>query len=264
MKINVYCRNLGWLFEDLKKLIASHGAIASDSPIQNADAYICIRDSEAHLSPNPSKTLVQLHHINPVYLSGYGTISCVHPFQEAQYKKRDRDTPIFTQPIGSRDVPLSQLPERKVLGGFFREVNSRGKKNLKGSLLFKEAVDLARKRMDFDVLLIGGSLKHIADIGKYEERAAEPKDYERITALMTTSTSNGIPLSAYEALAAGRSVISTPRDWTYNFVNLYTGSTPKELSNCIVNALKNNMIVEQKPFSREEWAKRQIEEVASL
>lgn len=264
MRVNVYARELGWLFSDLKQHIASHGAIPSESPIPDADAYICIRDSEAHLSPKPDKTVVQVHHINPVDLRGFGMISFCHPYQERQYREFDKKTPSFTLPIGARDIPVTPLPDKPTLGGFFREVNSQGKKHLKGSLLFAEAVEIARKTLDFDVLLIGGNLDHIKHIGRYEKRAATPDDYARITALMTTSTSPCVPLSAYEALAAGRPVISTPREWTHDFSNIGAGKTAKELAACIVTYLKSPILIPQKPFDRDEWCKRQVKEAINL
>lgn len=264
MKVNVYARNLQWLFEDLKHHMARHGAIASDSPILDADAYVCIRDSEAHLSPKPDKTVVQVHHINPVDLRGFGMISFCHPYQERQYREFDKKTPSFTLPIGARDIPVTPLPDKPTLGGFFREVNSKGKKHLKGSLLFAEAVEIARRDFDFECLLIGENLEHIKHIGRYEKRAATPDDYARITALMTTSTSVNTPLSIYEGLAAGRPIVSTPREWTHDFTNIFTGESPKELAKAIIDALVAPKLIPQKPFDRDEWCKRQIEEARKL
>jgi len=266
MRVNVYARNLGWLFTDLQQNIAKYGAIASETPLPDMDAYICLRDSEAHLSPKPDKTLTTLHHIHPVDLRGFGMVACVHPFQERQFRQRDTKTPIFTLPIGARDIPVAPFPDKPVLGGFFREVHSKGKRNLKGSLLFKEAVEIARREFDFDVLLIGENLEHIASIGRYEKRGALPEDYARITALMTTSTSPMIPLSAYEALAAGRPVISTPREFPFNAANVVFGECARELSRQIIAvfSMENPRIAPQHPFSREDWCKAMVEEARKL
>lgn len=261
MKINVYCRNLGWLFEDLKREIASYGAAPSDSPLKYADAWICLRDKEAHLSPDKSKTLVTVHHIEPINHEGYGKIAFVHPFQQRQYQGNN---PSFVLPIGSRDVPQSPFPDKPVLGGFFREVNGGGKRNLKGSVIFKQAVELARQQIDFDVLLIGANLRHIADIGKYECRGALPDDYTRITALMTTSTSQMVPLSAYEAMACGRAIITTPREFPFKADNVFMAETVDGLADGIVKALTAPKMNVQKPFSRSDWCLRMIKEAREL
>ena len=262
--INVYARNLGWLFADLQQNIAKHGAVASETPLPDAKAWICLRDTEAHLSPDPARTLVTVHHTNPVCLRGFGMVGCVHPFQHQLFRERDRKTPVFTQPIGSRDIPVHPFPDRPVIGGFFREVNDKTKKNLKGSLLFAEAVEIARKSISFDVLLIGGNLEHISHIGTYEKRGATPEDYARITALMTCSVSPMIPLSAYEATAGGRAVISTPREWPYDFDNVFMGKTAKQLAAHIIDVLSSPRLIPQKPFDRDDWCKALVEEAARL
>lgn len=264
MIINVYCRSLGWLFDDLKGLIASCGAIPSESPIPNADAYICIRTTEFNKSPRPEKTLVQVHSLEEYDLRGAGIISYCHPEQYRINRAKNHKIPYFIQPIGARDIPITPLPEKPVLGGFFREVNSRGGKQLKGSALFAEAVEIARREMDFDVLLIGQNLEKISHIGRYEKRGALPEDYSRITALMTTSTSKAIPLSCFEALAAGRSIVSTPREFTFNVENVFWGWDAKTLADAIIKAFNVGEIKSKKPFCRTEWAKKQIEEAIKL
>lgn len=261
MKINVYCKNNGWLFEDLKQEIALYGAIASDKPIKDADAWICLRDNESNLSPDKSKTLVTVHHIDEINHEGYGIIAFVHPFQERQYNGKN---PSFVSPIGARDIPQSQFPDKPVLGGFFREVNNNGKRNLKGSVIFKQAVELAKQKIDFDVLLIGANLRHIAHIGKYECRGALPDDYSRITALMTTSTSPMVPLSVFEAMSCGRPIITTIREFPFNYDNVFMEDTVEGLANGIVKALTTPKIIIQKPFSRSEWCRMMVEEASKL
>jgi hypothetical protein len=263
-KINVFCQNKGWLFQDLKENISRFGAISSEFSLPNMDSYICIRDSEGFLSPRPDKTLIQIHHINPVDLKGFGMVACVHPFQMRQFRQRDTKTPIFTLPIGAREIPVSPFPDKPVLGAFFREVHSKGQRNLKGSLLFKEAVEIARREFDFDVLLIGENLEHIASIGRYEKRGALPEDYARITALMTTSTSPMIPLSCYEALAAGRPVISTHREWFFDSQNVFLRDSAKNLAKAIINTLNAPTLIPQCPYKRDDWCKAMVKEAGNL
>lgn len=261
MKINVFCKNHRWLFEDLKQEIASYGAIASDEPLPDADAWICLRDTEAKLSPDKTKTLVTVHHIEPITHDGYGKINFVHPFQKRQY---NGNGPSFVLPIGSRNIPPSPFPDKPVLGGFFREVNGNGKRNLKGSVLFKQAVELARQQIDFEVLLIGANLRHIAHIGTYECRGALPDDYARITALMTTSTSQMVPLSVYEAMAAGRPIVTTPREFPFKANNVFMADTVEGLAEGIIKALTEPKMIVQNPFSRSDWCRRMVEEAGKL
>lgn len=264
MIINAYARNLGWLFSDLQNLMGSLGCVVSETPIPNADAYICIRTKEFSKSPKPEKTLVQIHDLESYDLRGAGIISYCHPEQYMINRAKNHKTPYFIQPIGSRDIPVTPLPEKPVLGGFFREVSHKGRKQLKGSDLFAQAVEIARKEMDFDVLLIGQNLEKIAHLGTYEKRGALPDDYSRITALMTTSTSRAIPLSTYEALAAGRSIVSTPREFTFNVENIFWGWDAKTLADAIIKALNVGEIKPQKPYDRLQWAEKQVQEAIKL
>lgn len=259
-KINVYCKDLGWLFEDLKRNIARHGAIASTKPLPGMDAYICIRDTEANLSPDPKRTVVQIHHIKPVDHVGYGMLSFVHPFPHRQYVKKYSGQQTSVDCIGSRSVPDVPFPRIPTLGYFCREY----KGELKRSNLFAEAVKIARKKFSFNVLIIGQNLEHISGIGKYEVRPSIPADYARITAFCTTSVSPMIPLSAYEAMAAGRPLVTTPREMTWPAKNIFVGETPERLAEAMIQALKYPRRVVQKPFDRDAWCRKQIQHALEL
>lgn len=261
MKINVYCRNLGWLFEDLKKEIAGFGAVASEEPLQDADAWICIRDTEARLSPDKSRTVVTIHHTEKIDHQGYGLLSFVHPFPERNWRDNNLHDDSVVLPIGSRPIPKSPLPSEPTLGFFCREHG----KGLKRSQMFADAVELARKKTAFKVLMIGQKLEHIAGIGKYEKRPAVPEDYARITALCSTSVSPMIPLSVYEAMAAGRPIITTPREFPFDHYNVFQADNVEGLAQCMVEVLKfAPMMHIQKPFCRIEWAKTTFEQARSL
>lgn len=254
--INVYCGDRGWLFEDLKREIASFGAEASERPIPGADAYICIRTREAHLSPNRDKTVVQVHDTHQYALNAYGMVSMVHPVQAQTVVCKAMDV----CPIGSRDIHMDALPEVPTIGFFCREIGSE-----KGSDVFEQAVFIARRTAQFDVLLMGERLEKIAHLGNYVGRAAGPKDYSAIDALFTASVSPMVPLSAYEALAGGRSVISTPRQWPYDFHGIHTGRTAAELAEHIVSVVTHRSLYSpQKPYARWQWAKRQVQLAEAL
>ena len=253
MKINVYCENRGWLFEDLKQLIASKGATPSEKPLSGYDKYICIRTKECKFSPSSENTLVQVHDMGEYDLRKYGLVSLVHPSQADNVKGCMEITP-----IGSRDIRKSGLPQKPTVGFFCREV----KGHKKGSEIFAEVVQRARQEIDFDVLMVGQKLQHIKHLGKYEERAADVNDYSRITALFTASQTPMIPLSVYEAISVGRSIITTPRVWTADFQGIFEGKTVDELVSQTLQVVKQNKLWQSDVvFKRDAWAEQQIKMV---
>ncbi len=116
--VNVVAENRGWLFEAWKRRIASlrRAAIevaASDRPLRHADAWIFIRAREAGASPDPSRTVVQLHDLfdGGLYRRGgarfavraCGAISMTHPSQRDILAASGIDTarvPHIVQPVG--------------------------------------------------------------------------------------------------------------------------------------------------------------------
>lgn len=260
MKVNVYCKNLGWLFEDLKREIASYGAIPSEAPLANADAWICIRDTEANLAPDKSRTVVTVHHIQPLKHRDYGMMSFVHPFPERQWRQKNPHGRAFMMPIGSRDIPVKPFPRIPTLGFFCREHGV----GLKRSRLFADAVTIAKKEMDFNVLMIGEKLEHISYLGVYKRRAAVPGDYSAITAFCTTSISPMVPLSCYEALAAGRPVVSTTREFPFDVDNVFMADTAAGLASGFIELLSNPKLIPQAPFSRSDWCHRMVKEARNL
>lgn len=258
-KVNVYCSDKGWLFEDLKREIAKCGAIPSTVPLKKADAWICIRTKEAHLSPDPARTVLQVHDCKSQPLEGFGHISFVHPAAKDSWPDLTGHFDVI--PIGSRDIPYAELPSFPTLGFFCRE--DRGQKR---SEMFREAVLKAKPHTPFRVLMIGERLGHIQDIGIWLNRAATPADYPDIDALVTCSKSPMIPLSMYEAIAAGRTVITTPRIWPARETRaIKTADTVEDLSKIIVETMKWRVQhAPYKPFSRTDWAKHQYETACSV
>lgn len=188
-------------------------------------------------------------------MEGYGCISFVHPAARESWGKSFKFTYDIT-PIGTRDVPVSELPEAPTIGFFCREVSGK-----KRSKMFRQAVILAREKgAIFDVLMIGQRLGPIDDIGKLEDRGAIPVDYARIDALVTCSVSPMVPLSAYEAVAAGRTVITTPREWPKGkWPMVKTGETAEDIADLIIETIKErNLHAPYRPFTRKAWAKRQL------
>lgn len=259
-KINVYCKSYGWLFDDLKRRFADFGALPSELPVPDADAWICIRTQELRNSPKPEHTVVQVHDMRQYRIGVAGCVSLVHPAQMNnlnEYSGRRK-----VDPIGSRDIVAGELPPAPVIGFFCRESGTE-----KGSPLFSEAVAIAREELDFEVLMIGWNLDHIEGLGRYERKAAGPLDYQRITALVTCSVSPMIPLSAYEACAAGRLVITTPRIWPEGseWAMVRTAESAEGLAALICEAVRTpRKFRPEMPFSRDRWIQNQIEEAVKL
>lgn len=251
MKINVYCKSKGWLFDDLKKQIAKLGAISSNTPIDDADAYICIRTNEAMLSPKPEKTVVQVHDMKKHKLFGYGIVSLVHESQSVF-----TDAEKFIQPIGSRGIPDFELPERPTIGFFARALNHENK----GKDIFERSILEAKKHCDFDVLMIGNNLNDIEYLGEYEARAAGIMDYSRVSALFTASQTPMIPISIYEGISCGRAIVTTPRVFPFDYDGIMVGNNYNELSEKIVyhvnNYRKYNPV---NKYTRYDWCMKQIE-----
>lgn len=166
-------------------------------------------------------------------------------------------------PIGARKEvkPSNMMPKTPTLGFFTRETKLLEKR----TPFFKELVLEAREQYNFDILLIGHSLKNIADIGTYEKRPAEISDYERIDALFTSSISPAIPLSVYETLAAGKPIISTFRWFTFSSNLIFQHNDKKSLIDSIIYVLKNREyfhsnreINKTSPYILENWITENI------
>lgn len=254
-KINVFSRDNGWLFDDLKREISLCGAIPSEKPIDNADAWICIRSSEYELVPDKKRCLIQIHDVKNNVPSGFGQYSYVH-----EYQQRISEQKGFVLPIGSREIQYEDLPKIPTIGFFCKEYG-----NLKRSNMFFEAVMLAKTECKFKVLMIGDALDKIKRCGTYIRRGALPSDYGRIDALVSCSVSPMVPLSCYEALAAGRQVISTPREWPFKTNMIKEGENAEDIAEIIYDVVNDRRLYKPlMPYSREDWALRQYQEAIKL
>ena len=266
-QVNVYCLDKGWLFNDLKEQFRLAGCSTSTIPLKNSDAWICIRSSEMRISPDITRTIVQVHNMEPhdmhLFNAALGVVF-THPMQEWLWKRSGFNGKFVTIPIGTRKIiqPFATIPENPTVG-FFCGENRLG---WKGSDVFKKVVVAARKEIDFDVLLIGRGLEHIADLGIYEQRAAMPDDYARIDVLITASISPGIPLSVYEACASGKAVITTPR-WfpAGRWPTVKTGQTHRQLVKYLISSVSNRekylingVKLASSPYILEDWIVKNI------
>jgi len=95
--VNVVAEDRGWLFEVFKQRLASPAqsgieVVASDRPLRQAGAWIFIRAREAGSSPDPARTVVQVHDFFGAHLyrsagersavGSCGAVSLTHPLQK--------------------------------------------------------------------------------------------------------------------------------------------------------------------------------------
>ena len=269
MIINVYCRNFGWLFEDLKWAIASvaDDVIASEDPLPEADAWICIRTDEAHHCPDPARCVVQVHDFythSP--LTRYGAVSLVHPAQRETCQSADQ---VHVQPIGARRLFTlrESMPERFTVGWVGRDVTHQGR-HIKRPQLFVDAV-LEARRQGCDVVAEGRSAGHPGG------RAESLRDfYHSIDALVVTCEPEPGPLSIYEALACGVPVISTKTGALDNLAGNKWGyeSAPEHLADAITDAgecrsqnfARRAEIRASVTHWQDDWCRAQVELARSL
>lgn len=240
MIVNSFLIKEGQLFNDFQNWFRLLGINVTSTPNLAADRWICLRPSEAIYSPDIFKTVIQVHDCYDHDVNFCSNAKCViftHPIQCYLWQKRGFTGNFKIIPIGARReiTPFNSVPKNPTLGFFTRETKLLEKK----TPFFKEIVMKAKEQYDFDVLLIGHSLKNIADIGIYEKRPAEISDYNRIDALFTSSISPAIPLSIYETLAAGKPIISTPRWFTFSSNLIFQNDSKQSLIDSIIYVLKN-------------------------
>jgi hypothetical protein len=266
--INVFCKDNGWLFSDLRREFGEHGAEISDLPSNTADVWICVRSDELQIVPDISRTIVQVHNMFPVDIDLYNRclgVSFTHPMQLFLWRTNGFTGNYTVCPIGSRSniQASASLPERPTLGFFCGETRLMHK----GSDLFAAAVKEARKVIDFDCLMIGRNLDHIAHLGSYEQNAAGPRDYQRIDALFTASISPGVPLSVYEACSIGKPIISTPRWFPGDgWKSIFFGESPEILAGHIVSVLQSRRELHSEapknshaPYTLDGWISQNLE-----
>jgi glycosyltransferase involved in cell wall biosynthesis len=241
IRVNVFARDLGWLFEDMKQHFLRAGVpgvsvVASEEPCLDVDAWVALRTREARASPVPGRTAVCIHDLfdEPgLYapdgdrggVHGAGGIVLCHPHQRrllmAADVRLDR-AHILERPIGALTsfAPADRRNERFTIGWVGRD---HWRKRLDW---FVEAVDrFARGRTDFDVVLIGSGLERatrdLQQLGidaRYYPRElypieAYPRLYRLLDVLVITSQTEAGPLTLFEALASGLAIVATPVGW---------------------------------------------------
>jgi glycosyltransferase involved in cell wall biosynthesis len=196
-----------------------------------ADCWVSIRSSEADLSPDLSRTLVQIHcnqpHLigDPKVLSRAGAFCFTHHAQPAILRQMGvdlTDKKMMLRPIGA----LKAFTVRETLSPKFTVGWSGRDTGAKGLDLFVEAVTEAAKTVDLRVTLLGAQLSHrVAQLRakgidtSYFRRdkwpiERYPEIYRLFDVLLITSETEAGPLPLFEALASGVPVVSCYVGWS--------------------------------------------------
>lgn len=240
-RVNVYCRDHGWLFADLLAHFAAARVdgvevIATHDPVAAADAWIAIRTKELAFSPSSRHTVAQVHDLYPRDrgLDRAGALSLTHPGQLQTIDDagvRLEAKRILLRPIGAQERfyhgergDAAGAPVVAWVGrpqGYRREdqkgigtlcevaatLPGGARLELYGSCLDVVAAELAKAGVtatSFDR----------ADYGHDRYPAA----YARMDALLVTSLREAGPLVLFEALASGVPVVSTDCGWASRMI----------------------------------------------
>jgi glycosyltransferase involved in cell wall biosynthesis len=209
---------------------------------------------------------VQVHDVYEYDINFFNKAKCIiftHPVQYFLWRTKGFIGNYKIIPIGSRkNIPINyKKPDIPTVGFYCKET-----KNMeKGSQLFKDVILRTKREIEFNVLMIGENLKHIQELGQYEERAANIYDYSKIDVLFTSSVSPAVPLSIYEALSIGKPIISTPRWFTFSSTLIHQGYNEIELTINLVKVINNrNYYYDNRhdfkisPFFLEDWIEENI------
>ncbi len=281
--INVYASNLGWLFEDLLEAFALYplesGAgidvTASDRPRRGADAWICLRTDELSRSPDPSRTVVQVHDFWERDLGGasIGALSLVHDHQLDTVRNWNSSREPMVLPIGARRAfkLREAMPERFTVGWVGRNVIRFGE-SIKRPHLLRDAIEeLFRDGVDVRTIALtpNASLGPRAEIwvpdrGPNRTPSFEQlqKLYHSIDVLVVTSKPEPGPLSIFEALRCGVPVVvmkdgpRPPLDtgwsptWPVSGLGEYLRELSEESSRSWADAAKFRASM---PYLQEDW-----------
>lgn len=245
--INVVAEHKGWLFEYWKQALAAGARpdcriVASERPQAQAQAWIFLRASEAARSPDPMRTLVQLHDLGEASLyrpdgARAGVAACAglvlaHPDQQAVLAQAGIDLSLrrwIVQPVGWSAGTPDRPPDRgpPQLGWVGRacttSANADAIDDPSGLDEFVAAVKRARqplrvvlvgerldpalrelKRAGIDCALWQGARHPLAQCAQW---------IGRLDAVVVNGRTDAGPWPLFDALRAGVPVIATRVGW---------------------------------------------------
>lgn len=237
MLINSYCRNKGWLFADLQHLFSRAGAVATEEPLPNADAWICIRTDEWEACPQLGHLVLQVHDMwSHVWPHRVGAVVRSNPHQ----RKLERCAYDLVRPLGALALMTPTQSEGKsneaFTVGWVGRPASRNGVCLRSPQPLVEAVRHAAEVIPIHVMLLGSGLEFFkATIDRIKNATCEyydrdrwpvgsyPELYAQMDVLAITSASEAGPMPLFEALACGVPVISTHVGWAPYLLNGLNG-----------------------------------------
>ena len=248
--VNVVARNLGWFFEDLKRHFSNAkrpglNVVATQQPRTDAHAWVFIRTREAAGTPDPARTVVQIHDLyeDGLYAPGgerriverCSALVLTHPAQQqilerAGISHADKD--VVIRPIGAlKTFTLREtLAPQFTIGWVGRPVMRDGVEVKRVQWLVDAVKQLDLPHGALRVSLLGERLEHIhAQFTKagiacdYHRRAQNPIEkypahYRNFDCLVITSATSAKSLPLFEALSSGVPVISTSVGWAPMFI----------------------------------------------
>lgn len=246
--VNVVAVDRGWVFEDLKSLFKRTArrdvrVVASERPLRNAGSWIFLRTKEAAFTPDPDRTLVQIHDMfdHALYQGGgerqavghCAAVALSHPEQRRILENNGIDLGarlVIDRPLGWRDgfVVRQSLPPRFTVAWVGRPAVHYGDEVKRVGWLV-EAVSALE--LDLQVVLLGERLESAASQLKmagvsyrYLRRQDYPAHrypelYAAFDCVVVTSSSEAGPLCLFEAMACGIPVISTRVGWAPRLID---------------------------------------------
>ena len=232
-KVNVVAESWGWLFDDLlARYRDCPDVICTEKPIDEALAYMFIRTHEGSHTPDPSRTVVQMHDFFPMNTerrAAIGTargVVMVHPDQAELISPDDKH--LLVQPIGASTA----FRVRDTLGPGFRVAWVGRPSAPKRVERFVRIMGKAKRHVpDLVAVLIGDGLEGMAQTLKqfrvpveiYQKAEvgydAYPALYRTLDALVICSETEAGPLTLFEALASGVPVMSTRVGWAPRLIH---------------------------------------------
>ncbi len=270
--INVVARNRGWLFEDLKRhFVEASGSgatvVASEQPRRDADGWIFIRTHEAGSSPDPSRTLVQVHdlfgsdHYRPGgdrhALTHCAAVTLAHPAQRELIAGGGIDLSgkqLLIRPLGAlRAFRLRQRRAPEFTVGWVGRPAVHGGVEMKRVDWFVQAVSalspppqvvLLGERLDTAARQLAGASIPCRYLEKRRHGLQRyPQIYQQFDCLVISSVSEAGPICLFEALASGVPVVSTAAGWATQMIrdgdNGYLVSTVDQMAAAVESIREN-------------------------
>lgn len=243
--INVVAENKGWLFETWKQALAAtpqpgFRVAASQKPLPQADAWVFLRASEAARSPDPMRSVVQVHDLcEPALYRPGGAreavarcagIALTHPDQAELLREAGITLSMrrwSMQPVGWRDAPmdpafdagtdevplLAWVGRRALLDG--RDVSGLDdviaavralRRPLRLRLIGErlDTVAAALRREGIDCRALGLAQCPLARCAEW---------IARFDAVAITTRADSGPWPLFDAVRAGVPVVATPVGW---------------------------------------------------